>query len=138
MGDRAIYITKTDMQRLRPLLRASTVPFRKQQPYLLELQTQLNRATVLADQDVAPDAVRMNSDVRLSDSRTGAVVTCRIVFPECADAAEGRISVLAPLGAALLGHRVGDQVSFEAPAGLRTCAILELVHQHEEAGGLQL
>ncbi|MGE0758231.1 MAG: nucleoside diphosphate kinase regulator [Pirellulaceae bacterium] len=138
MPRRAIYITESDMRRLRELLRTTKDPYGKQRPHLQVLQKELDRARLIADQDVDPDVVTMNSDVRLRDCQTDAEIGCTIVFPDFADAAEGRISVLAPLGAALLGYRTGDRVSFTAPAGKQTCEILELTYQPEAAGDLHL
>ena len=62
-----------------------------------------------------------------------------LVFPEAADPEEGRISVLAPLGAALLGCRVGETVEFRVPGGAaRSCEILIVLYQPEAAGHRRL
>lgn len=135
---RAIYITESDMKRLRELLRTAKDPYGKQRPYHQVLQEELDRATLIADQDVDPDVVTMNSEVRLRDCQTDAEIGCTIVFPESADAAQGRISVLAPLGAALLGYRTGDRVSFTTPGGKRACEIMALTYQPEAAGDLHV
>ncbi|HET9213096.1 MAG TPA: GreA/GreB family elongation factor [Thermoanaerobaculia bacterium] len=60
------------------------------------------------------------------------------VFPHEADYKEGRISILAPLGTALLGFRVGDVVEWRMPAGTRTLRIEELLYQPEAAGDFHL
>ena len=135
MTRRTIYITQVDRQRLEGLLSIADDSPGNLVGYLRTLRSDLRRAIVMADHEVAPDVITMNSDVRLSDWRTDAVIECRLVFPESMDLAAGRISVLAPLGAALLGRRVGDQVCFEAPSGLRICEVLELIEQSEAAGG---
>lgn len=138
MPRRMIHITENDMRQLRDLLRTAKDPYGKQRAYHQALQGELDRATLVAGADVAPDVITMNSEVRLRDGRTNAEIRCTVVFPEAADAAEGRISVLAPLGAALLGYRVGDRVSFEAPGGRRTCEVVELMYQPEAAGDERL
>ncbi|MCB9851195.1 MAG: GreA/GreB family elongation factor [Phycisphaerales bacterium] len=88
-----------------------------------------------AHKEVPEDVVTVDSEVRLSDGRTGAEIRCSIVFPECAEAAVGRISVLAPLGAALLGHRTGERVAFDAPEGPRNCEILSVQQRPESSSG---
>ncbi len=126
------------MQQLRALLRTAKDPYGKQRAYHQTLQGELDRAVLVAGADVASDVITMNSEVRLRDGRTDAEIRCTVVFPDSADAAEGRISVLAPLGAALLGYRVGDRVSFEAPGGRRSCEIVDLMYQPEAAGDERL
>ncbi len=63
---------------------------------------------------------------------------CTLVFPEDALSAEERISVLAPLGAAILGCRAGDVIRFQAPSGWRTVRIAEVLYQPEAAGRFDL
>lgn len=138
MSNRQIHITEQDMKRLRELLRGTRDPYGKDRPYLEALRAELDRAKIVASDDVNPDVVTMNSTVRVRDPEAGRSVTLTLVFPEDADAQEDRISVVAPLGAALLGYRVGDRVSFRVPAGVRTCKILEVLYQPEAAGHLHL
>ena len=61
-----------------------------------------------------------------------------IVFPNEANIDDGKISVLAPVGIALLGYRVGDVVEWKVPAGVRTIEILEIIHQPEASGDSHL
>jgi regulator of nucleoside diphosphate kinase len=80
----------------------------------------------------------MNSTVRVRDCDGGRTTTLTLVFPEDANPQADRISVIAPLGAALLGYRVGDRISFKVPTGSRACEIVEVVYQPEAAGDLHL
>ncbi len=135
--DRAIHVTQTDMDLLRAVLARSKSGARgddRDRPYLATLAAELDRAVVVAADALPPDVVTMNSRIRLRDGRR--TWTMSLVFPENADPEEGCISVLAPLGAALLGCRVGQHVTFRVPGGAeRSCDILSLLYQPEAAGG---
>lgn len=135
--DRAIHVTQTDMDLLRAVLARSKSGARgddRDRPYLATLAAELDRAVVVAADALPPDVVTMNSRIRLRDGRR--TWTMSLVFPEHADPEEGCISVLAPLGAALLGCRVGQHVTFRVPGGAeRSCDILSLLYQPEAAGG---
>ena len=133
MSKRTIYVTENDMDRLRSLITAVQNGDDRDRPYLSALESELDHATVVAPEEIAPDVVTMNSRVRLRDGRSSWIMT--LVFPESADPEEGRISVLAPLGAALLGCRVGQKVEFRVPGGeARSCEILSVLYQPEAAG----
>jgi regulator of nucleoside diphosphate kinase len=139
MNNRTIHVTQHDMERLRALI-ASTNGGRgddRDRPYLATLARELDQAVVVGPDEVPPDVVTMNSRARLRDGRRTWIMT--LVFPEDAVPEEGAISVLAPLGAALLGCRVGQTVSFRVPGGAeRACDILSVLYQPEAAGDLHL
>ncbi|MCC6427116.1 MAG: nucleoside diphosphate kinase regulator [Phycisphaerales bacterium] len=139
-NDRTIHVTNQDMERLRALIAESGSNARaddRDRPYLTTLSAELDRAVVLDADAVTPDVVTMNSRIRLRDGRRTWTMT--LVFPEKADAENGDISVLAPLGAALLGCRVGQRVTFRVPGGEeRSCDILSVLYQPEAAGDLHL
>jgi len=138
MSKRNIYITEQDMNRLRELLRSTRDPFGKERPYLDGLRAELDRAKVVAAEKIDADVVTMNSVVRVRDSDGSRTTTLTVVFPEDAHPESDRISVIAPLGAALLGYRVGDRISFILPSGQRRCEIMEVLYQPEAAGDLHL
>lgn len=138
MTQRHIHITDHDMRRLRALLLATEDPLGKERPYLESLRAELDRANIVASEAINADVVTMNSTVRVRERDTGRTTTLTVVFPESANPAANRISVIAPLGSALLGYRAGDRVSFRVPAGLRECEIEEVVYQPEAAGDLHL
>ena len=139
MNNRTIHVTQHDMERLRALI-ASTNGGRgddRDRPYLATLARELDQAVVVGPDEVPPDVVTMNSRARLRDGRRTWTMT--LVFPEDANPEEGAISVLAPLGAALLGCRVGHAVRFRVPGGAeRECDILSVLYQPEAAGDLHL
>ncbi len=133
MSQRNIVITESDMARLRALVDTS-VGFRKHdQAHLESLQQELESATVIDTDQVPPDVITMNSRVRVTDLDTGARCVFQIVFPRDADIAKGRISVLAPIGTALLGYRVGDHVEWDVPGGRRHFRIERVEYQPEAA-----
>lgn len=137
MNDRTIQVTADDAERLHHLIRNASGTDERDRPYLAALKAELDRATVTSPDQLSPDVVTMNSRVRLRDGRRTWIMT--LVFPEDADPEEGRISVLAPLGAAILGCRVGQRVEFRVPGGdLRSCDILSVLYQPEAAGDRHL
>lgn len=138
MQKKNIYITENDVKRLQALLEAA-----KQSQYygsdeLQNLGAELNRAIVVASKDVPRDVVTMNSKVRLLDLETKDEMTYTLVFPEEADFSEGKISVLAPIGTAMLGYRAGDTFSWPVPAGVRRIKILSILYQPEASGDYHL
>lgn len=96
------------------------------------------RAEVIPSKQAPPDLVTINSKVRLTDLGTGESLVYTLVFPHDADYKEGRISILAPLGTALLGFRVGDVVDWRMPVGDRRLRIDEVLYQPEAAGHYHL
>ena len=137
MNDRTIHVTQPDMERLRALIASFNRGDVPDRPYLVTLASELDRAVVVGVDEVPPDVVTMNSRIRLRDGRRTWIMS--LVFPENADPEEGGISVLAPLGAALLGCRVGQRVRFRVPGGAeRSCEILSVLYQPEAAGDLHL
>lgn len=134
MNTRVIYITESDMQRLRPLIEG----MKNSRDDLRGLQTELWQARVVAPTDVPSDVITMNSKARLRDLETGEEVTYTLVFPNQANIEQGRISVVAPIGTAMLGHRVGDDFEWEVPAGFVRFRIEEVLYQPEAAGHYHL
>jgi regulator of nucleoside diphosphate kinase len=74
----------------------------------------------------------------LKDLVTGEANTYSLVFPTEADANEGKISVLAPIGTAILGYKSGDMIEWSVPAGLRRIKVDEILYQPEAAGDYEL
>ena len=88
---------------------------------------------------IPPHVVTMNSRVRFKDESSGTELTVTLVYPGDADASTGRISILAPVGSALIGLSVGDTIEWQLPNGrTKTLRIVELLYQPEAAGDLHL
>ena len=128
----SIFVTKPDLGKLRGLLEARHAGYSYDRPYLDKLEEELERAEIVDSYAVAPDVVTMNSEVRLKDLDSGEVSVYRLVFPSQARS-ENHVSVLAPIGTAMLGYRAGDVVEWQVPKGIRRLQILEVVYQPEAA-----
>lgn len=94
---------------------------------LAALETELGRAQVVAEADVPPGTVAMNSVVRVRDLDWDETETYTLVYPLDADIARNRISVLAPVGAALLGYREGDLIEWPVAGGVRRLRVKKVV-----------
>jgi regulator of nucleoside diphosphate kinase len=133
----SIQITRFDKTRLMRLLRSLDAA-RENRDEVEDLERELERGIEVDSTDVGPDVVTMNSTVRVTDLDANTTHLYTIVFPSDADFEKGRISILSPLGTALLGYRAGDVVTWEMPRGTRRLRIEELVYQPEAAGDFHL
>ena len=100
---------------------------------LKALENELDRARVVAPEAVPADVITMNSRAELLDLDTGEHMEFTLVFPSEANIDEGKISVLAPLGTAMLGYRVGDEFDWTVPYGLRRLKVTSVHFQPEAA-----
>jgi regulator of nucleoside diphosphate kinase len=123
-----IMLSTPDLLWLRTLLGARGRTAAVDREHLLDLQDELERAVVVDAESLPTDVVALASVVTVRDAESGVHSEYTLVLPSQADIAEGRISVLAPLGTALLGYRVGDVVEWRMPGGLRRLRI-EAVQQ---------
>lgn len=98
------------------------------------LHDTLDAARIVPAAEIEPDVVTMNSEVTIEDASSGARQSVRLVYPEQADAGKGHVSVLSPLGNAVLGARAGDRVRFATPVGERWVRIAAIRFQPEAAG----
>jgi regulator of nucleoside diphosphate kinase len=133
----SIQITRFDKTRLMRLLRSLDAAH-ENRVEIEDLERELERGIEVDSTDVASDVVTMNSTVRVTDLDANTTHLYTIVFPSDADFDKGRISILSPLGTALLGYRAGDVVTWEMPRGTRRLRIEELVYQPEAAGDFHL
>jgi regulator of nucleoside diphosphate kinase len=134
MDSRDIYITDYDLTRLRELLEVGIGFAGRDRPCLQSLQGELDRAHIVEPAGVPPEVVTMNSRVRLIDVATNEEQVYTLVFPSQANLAHGKISILAPIGTAILGCRLGDTVEWQVPCGVRKLRIEEMLYQPEAAG----
>ncbi len=93
---------------------------------------------VVSSTEIPKDVITMNSQVRLKDLDSGEEVIYCLVFPHAADSKQQKISILAPIGTALIGYRVGDIIEWNVPAGLKRLKIEEILYQPEAAGDYHL
>ena len=130
-----ITVSSRDLARLEQLLDS---PGLRHVPAAIALGRELERATVLPPERMPADVVTMNSQVRIEDMDTGEQNIYTLVFPSDARIAERKVSILAPIGTAMLGYRVGDTVDWPVPAGTRKVRIKEIPYQPEAAGHYDL
>ena len=111
--NRTIYITQPDMRRLRSLIESSKTSSKE----VHALESELEHAQVVAPEAIPADVITMNSKAKLRDISDDEQLTYTLVFPAMANIDEGKISVLAPIGTAMLGQRVGDEVEWQVQQG---------------------
>jgi regulator of nucleoside diphosphate kinase len=132
-----IAITQFDFDRLEKLV--NRLRTRDNLPSIANaLENELDRAQIFDPHAVPPDVVTMNSEATVRDLRTGEVEKLRVVFPGAAAPRKGAISVIAPLGLALLGTRAGEQVTWDMPGGARSLLVEQVTYQPEAAGRYDL
>lgn len=123
MTTKPIHLSASDHEQLR--LRLSlAAPGRRPGGPIDSLRTELERAVVVPDEALPPSVVRIGSRVRVQDLDSGEDEHYVLVLPERADPAQNRVSILAPLGLALIGYAEGDDFSWPTPGGLRRLRIL--------------
>lgn len=115
-----IIITTQDLERLRPLLDLHDSPAAE------ALDGELHRARIVAPENVPADVVTMNREVVYEDCETSTQRTVKLVYPKDADAEQGKVSVLAPIGSALLGLRVGQSITWRVPNGTKRIRVVEV------------
>jgi regulator of nucleoside diphosphate kinase len=133
---REIYIADDDRAKLDTLLRLMAARRDQQTGDLAALAGELRRARVVPRSQLPPDVVTMNSTVRLRDLETGEEETYTLVYPADADIGQNKLSVLAPVGTALLGYRAGDVVEWPVPAGVSRFRIEEVLFRPRGARAL--
>lgn len=138
MDNKPIQISEFDLNRLRKLIDDARFTNQRGSEYLVRLQAELERAQVVPPQDVAHTVITMNSTMVLLDLETQEEETYTLVFPENADIERGKISIVAPIGTAVLGYAVGDIFEWEVPAGTRRLQVQEIIYQPEAAGDYHL
>lgn len=134
MTNKTIYITENDMRRLRELILVARQFKKEEEKYLQDLEAELNRGKIIKSQDIPQDIITMNSEVHLRDLNTKEEITYQLVFPDQADASQGRVSILAPIGTALLGYSVGDIIEWKVPAGVAKLQVEKIIYQPEANG----
>ena len=129
--DAPIYMTVSDMERLMALVKSYRLQGRED-GNLDVLEEELDRALVMdAGRRLPSDVVTLDSRLLVVDLESGEERLFTLVLPSKANVDEGRISVLAPLGMAVLGYRAGDEIEWDVPAGRRRFLIRRVIHQPE-------
>jgi regulator of nucleoside diphosphate kinase len=127
-----VIISSVDLERIEALLEelpANAFPGRA------ALEAELGRAEIREPNDMPPSVVTMNSTVRFAMLPNGEAFQLSLVYPKDVDGSSDRISILAPVGSALLGLAAGEEIEWPAPGGGAVrVKILDVVYQPERAG----
>ena len=134
MEVRDIWVTDFDLERLRRLLQGTRLWSSRDREHLERLDQELGRAHVVSIAEMPPEVVTMNTRLRLRDLDSGKDMVFTLVFPSDADAEQSKVSVLAPLGTAVLGFRRGDAFAWHMPGRVRQLRVEEVLYQPEAAG----
>lgn len=134
MNNRTIVITEADFDRLNALLSSEFAKAISPVEYLDDLRAELANARIVRRDKAPRYVVTMNSTATLRDLDTGEKETYTLVYPDQADIANNRLSVLAPVGTAILGQRVGDELTWRVPSGWRRLKVQRVVSQPEREG----
>lgn len=119
MKNRRIFVTTNDLKRLDELLSVAGAFNYLDRNDLKSLNSELGRAKIVDSRDVPPTVVTMNTRLRFLDLDDGSQTEVTLVFPAQANIDEGKISVLSPIGTALLGYAKGDKIEWMVPGGVR-------------------
>jgi regulator of nucleoside diphosphate kinase len=127
----AILVSRLDCERIEALLESPAAEHHD----TAALRAELARAEIVEPAHMPSDVITMNSTARfvLND---GSEREITLVYPRDADGSAGKVSILAPVGSALLGLRVGDSIRWPAPGGDVDLRVLAIRYQPEAAGDL--
>lgn len=134
----SIYVTEPDYHRLNGLIEITRERNGVDREYLNKLEAELDRAEIVDPKHIPADVITMRSKVRLKDLVSGEANTYSLVFPTEANFSEDKISVLAPIGTAILGYKRGDTIEWTVPSGVRRLKVDEIIYQPEAAGDYEL
>lgn len=118
-----IYVTTSDYERLSHLI------YQLKSSAAADLEEELARATVVPEFELPFAVVTMNSTVKFRDLESGKESKVTLVFPENANLDEGKVSVLAPIGIALIGLRLNEEIEWPMPSGhARRLQVVSISH----------
>jgi regulator of nucleoside diphosphate kinase len=131
-----ITLSRLDAERLEQMLDSLDG---KSFPGRSELEEEIARANVVEPAQVPPTVVTMNSSVRFKVESSDTEFSLTLVYPRDADGSNDKISILAPVGSALLGLAEGDEITWPAPGGgMMVVKIIEVTYQPERSGDVVL
>jgi regulator of nucleoside diphosphate kinase len=134
MKERTLIISHADRERLEALIDSTRRGSSVREDDLVALEDELSRARVVPADQVPVDVITMNSVVRLRDLDSVVAEEYELVYPADADITRHRLSVLAPIGTAILGYRAGDVIEWPVPAGRHRLRVEKVLYQPERTG----
>lgn len=132
--EKQIFVTDFDMKRYKWLLNNSAKFDSTYNKHLKELELELQNAVVVDPKDIPPDVITMHSKFSIRDLITNEESVYTLVFPFDADIEQKKLSILDPIGVAVIGYRKGDVVEWEVPEGKRKIMIEKIIYQPEAEG----
>ncbi|MDD2295722.1 MAG: GreA/GreB family elongation factor [Eubacteriales bacterium] len=126
-----IFITSNDKKKLLELLTTQISSAEALGPHVRKLENEINKASVIQPDQATPDLITMNSRVLLQLDDTE--MDLWLVYPKEADVNENKVSILSPIGTAILGYSKGDTIQWEVPSGFTRIVIKEILYQPESA-----
>jgi regulator of nucleoside diphosphate kinase len=131
MKNRNIIMTAADHEELSYAIAAAGKLSERGRAEMRGLEAELARAEIVKAKDLPSDVITMNSRAELLDLETGERMDFTLVFPSDANIEADKISILAPLGTAMLGYRVGDEFEWHVPYGIRRLKVAHVYFQPE-------
>ena len=131
MNNENITVTTADYAELNSVITFTGKVSKRAKLELRLLENELKRARIVVPDEVPPDVITMNTRAELLDLESGERMKFTLVLPVDANINDGKISVLAPLGTAMLGYGVGDEFEWHVPYGLRRLKVINLDFQPE-------
>lgn len=135
---RQIFITEKDKERLQKLINEAKEFHPGNEEYLVNLEQELSQAQLVASEKIPNNVITMNSKVLLKDLDSGEEMIYTLVYPPEANLMEDKISVLAPVGTAIIGLREKDVIDWKIPDGMVRLEVEKILYQPEAAGDFDL
>ena len=126
VAENKVLILKDDYALLNACVKNTKVVTMKEPQHTRSLSEELHRAVVVERDQFPQDAIRLNTLVTIKDLSSGNETSIRIVLPEFADIKQKKVSVLAPMGTALIGLQKGQRFTWQMPAGAKSFLILDV------------
>jgi regulator of nucleoside diphosphate kinase len=134
MESKKIRVTENDYKKLREAIREAKNNDYRNSVYIQQLEGELDRAEIMPGEHIPEDVITMNSRVLLTDLAEGEPMELALVFPADGGKGAGSVSVLAPIGTAMIGYRVGDEFEWDTPDGKTRLRVEKITYQPEADG----
>jgi regulator of nucleoside diphosphate kinase len=123
-----LILTQDDYQIMNHILKGGWGKTSFDRKMAEDLRSEIRRAVVMEEKDIPVDVVRINSRVRIKADDRKEEMELVVVTPDKANLKERKVSVLAPIGTALIGFRKGQRVAWQVPSGKKTFTILDVIN----------
>ncbi len=129
-----VCITKLDLDRLSRYISINDSRESRDSNHLVFLGDKIRKAKIVDLNRIAPEVITMNSQVGLKDIDTDSEMYVTLVFPDDSNIEQGKLSVLSPIGTAILGHSQGNVIEWQGPSAVRRIQIMKVAHRPEVVG----